>query len=170
MNPTPCRLGCWWSGLAVLALSLGCSAVPPLVGTQATPEALASAVLTALERRDEAALRTLALNEQEFRDHVWPELPAARPERNLPFGYVWGDLHQKSDVGLTTILGEHGGKRYELVNVRATGETTRYDTYLVHRDIVLVIRDPGGATREMRLFGSMIEKDGAWKVYSFVVD
>ncbi|MEQ1574967.1 MAG: hypothetical protein ABL993_12050 [Vicinamibacterales bacterium] len=157
-------------GLLVLLASGSCGTVPPLANTRESAEALAGAVLDALASRDRAALEALALSEQEFRDHVWPELPAARPERNLPFSYVWGDLHQKSDVGLRTIVSEHGGKRYELVNVRATGETTRYDTYLVHRDMVLVIRDPGGAAREIRLFGSMIEKDGGWKVYSFVVD
>ena len=51
-------------------------------------------------RRDRARLDALALSEQEFRDHVWPDLPAARPERNLPFSYVWGDLHQKSNISL----------------------------------------------------------------------
>ncbi len=57
------------------------------------------------------ALRDLALNEIEFREQVWPELPAARPERNLPFSYVWGDLRQKSDANLERTLARHGGRR-----------------------------------------------------------
>ena len=78
--------------------------MPPLANTSASPEALAAAVLDALARGDRARLDALALTEQEFRDHVWPDLPAARPERNLPFSYVWGDLHQKSNLSLAQTL------------------------------------------------------------------
>ena len=31
-------------------------------------------------------------------------------------------------------------------------------------------RDETGAMTELRLFGSIIEKDGGWKVFSYVVD
>ena len=79
-----------------LAAIVACSRAPPLANTHSSASSLASAVLDALARRDRAALKALALNETEFRDHVWPELPAARPERNLPFSYVWGELRQKS--------------------------------------------------------------------------
>jgi hypothetical protein len=131
---------------------------------------LSQAVLDALERRDAARLRALALTEQEFRDHVWPDLPAARPERNLPFSYVWGDLRTKSEVGLGQTLAEHGGKRYTLVSTRFAGETTRYASYNVHRETVLQVRDEQGAISELRVFGSSLEKDGAWKVFSYVAD
>jgi hypothetical protein len=131
---------------------------------------LSQAVLEALERRDGTRLRELAVNEQEFRDHVWPELPAARPERNLPFSYVWGDLRTKSELGLGQTLAEYGGRQYTLVSARFAGETTRYASYNVHRETVLQVRDEEGTTSELRLFGSSLEKDGAWKVFSYVVD
>ena len=143
---------------------------PPLSNTHPSAEALASAVLTAVERRDQAALHALALDEDEFRAHIWPELPAARPERNLPFSYVWGDLRQKSDAELTTTLSRHGGGRYTLVGVTFGGETTRYPSYSVHRETILRVRDAGGVEHDLRLFGSSLEKDGVWKVFSYVVD
>lgn len=115
-------------------------------------------------------LRDLALSEQEFRDHVWPDLPAAKPERNLPFSYVWGDLRQKSQAGLAGILATHGGHRYELVGVRFDGTSTRYGTCEVHRDTVLTVRDPSGMQQDVELFGSSVEQDGRWKVFSYVVD
>jgi hypothetical protein len=127
-------------------------------------------VLSAVEQRDTIALRGLALSEEEFREHVWPELPAARPERNLPFSYVWGDLRQKSDASLGQTLARHGGRRYALVSVRNTGETTRYPSYSVSRETVLTVRDETGAAMELRLFGSTIQKEGGWKVFSYVVD
>jgi hypothetical protein len=127
-------------------------------------------VLGAVERRDATELRGLALSEEEFRERVWPELPAARPERNLPFSYVWGDLRQKSDASLDRTLARHGGRRYVFVSVRSAGETTNYPSYTVSRDTILRVRDETGGEMDLRLFGSTIQKDGAWKVFSYVVD
>ncbi|HXG89920.1 MAG TPA: hypothetical protein VNJ02_16455, partial [Vicinamibacterales bacterium] len=117
-----------------------------------------------------ARLRALALDEAEFRDHIWPQLPAARPERNLPLSYVWGDLHQKSDNRLRLTLAEHRGKRYELQRVRFDGETTAYAGFNVHRQAVFVVHDSSGAEQDLRVAGSLVEMDGVWKVFSFVVD
>jgi hypothetical protein len=110
------------------------------------------------------------LNEQDFREHIWPELPASRPERNLPFSYVWGDLHQKSEAALAQILARHGGRRYMLMSVRFAGETTRYPSYTVYRETVLKVRDDQGIEADLRVFGSSLEKDDAWKVFSYVAD
>jgi len=131
---------------------------------------LARAVLDAYERRDLPALRALALSEPEFRDHVWPELPAARPERHLPLSYVWGDLRQKSEQRLSELVTRYGGRRWTLVQVEARGGTSRYRSYLVHRDTVLVVRDADGRERRLRLYGSTFERDGAFKVFSYAVD
>src|SRR5687767_9252327 len=88
------RPGQFAPACVLLLILAGCSQpAPPLSHTFDSPEALASAVVAGLARRDAAALSSLVLSEQEFRAHVWPVLPASRPERNLPFDYVWKDLH-----------------------------------------------------------------------------
>jgi hypothetical protein len=130
---------------------------------------LASAVLDSLARRDRAALEALALNEREFEDHVWPYLPAARPERNLPLSYVWGDLHQKSESALAQTLATHGGRRYQFLGVKFE-DRTDYGRYRVHREASLQVRDPSGEPTTIRVCGSMIEMNGAWKIFSYVVD
>jgi hypothetical protein len=101
---------------------------------------------------------------------VWPELPAARPERNLPFSYVWGDLHQKSESFLAQTVEAHGGRRYTLVGVRFAGESTTYPSYAVHRDTIVRARDESGREVDLRVFGSSVLKDGSWKVFSYVVN
>jgi hypothetical protein len=146
-----------------------CNSTPPLTKARQSPEALATAVLDALARSDRVTLETLALNEQEFRDHVWPHLPVARPERNMPFSYIWGDLRQKSRNGLSLTLRQHGGARYELRQVTFQGKTN-YGPYTVHRDAMLHVRDAEGQERELHVCGSMIEEGGRWKVFSYVVD
>jgi hypothetical protein len=152
---------------------MGCDHGPSrtiLANTRPSIDSLASAVLDAFAERDVAALRGLAVDEREFRELVWPELPAAQPERNLPFSFVWGDLRQKSEHYLAQTLAAIGGQRLTLVAVRFAGETTRYPSYAVHRETTLTVRDVEGSIRTLRAFGSALEKEGDWKVFSYVVD
>jgi hypothetical protein len=97
-------------------------------------------------------------------------LPAARPERNLPLSFVWGDLHQKSENQLAVTLAQFGGQRLTLVGVAFTGETTRYRSYAVHRDSRVTVRDATGAERPIRVFGAVIQQRDRFKVFSYVVD
>ena len=114
-------------------------------------------------------LEDLALTEREFRDHVWPDLPAARPERNLPFSYVWGDLHQKSNLRLSETLKTTRRQALPAQRHRFGGETP-YAHYLVHRDSTFDVVDASGVAIALMVCGSFLEKDGVWKVFSYVVD
>ena len=161
---------------AYLAFGGGCGAPPqagdpsPLQWTFESPEQVAEAVLDALAARDVERLEALALSEIEFRTVVWPELPSSRPERGLPFEYVWGDLHQKSSNELRRLIAREAGRRYDLLAVEFDGESTTYDTYTVHRESRLVVRGEDGTNEQVRLFGSILERSGAYKLFSYVVD
>lgn len=155
--------------IIIVIACLGCRR--PLGQAQPSPDALAQAVLAALAQRDAGRLRALSITESEFRDVVWPELPAARPERNLTVEYVWNDLRVKSEVSLSGVVAEHGGTDLTFVRIEFAGETTQYRTYLVHRDAIVIVKHAGRTEqRPLRLFGSVIERDGGFKVYSYVVD
>jgi hypothetical protein len=156
--------------LLVGAVAAGGCSPPRLAHAEPSSEALARAVLQALQSRDHAQLSALAVSEEEFEHRVWVGLPAARPERNMPWSYVWMDLRQKSDATLARTLAEHGGRRYQLESVRFAGETTDHGSYRIHRETVLVVRGGEGTVSELRLLGAMIEADGRWKVFSYVVD
>jgi len=142
----------------------------PLHHTFPSPEALSQAVLTALAADDVDTLRALSLDEMEFRTAVWPDLPASRPERNVPFDYAWGDLHQKSNNALRRLVARHGGRRYQLAGVGFAGETTEYRTCKVHREAILDLLDEEGEEIRLALFGSILERDGEFKLFSYVVD
>ena len=156
----------------VFLLATACTPAPrPLDPSFESPDAVAREVLRLMAAGDINGLRALAVTEQEFRATIWPELPAARPERNLPFSYVWGDLRQKSEASLSSLLVQHRGHRFELVGVRF-GDRTPYASYVVHRDTVLIVTDSAteGPPEDVRLCGSLIEQKGRWKVFSYVVD
>lgn len=135
-----------------------------------SPQALAAAVVDAVQRRDREALGRFALSDQEFRRHVWPSLPAARPGRNLTVDYVWNDLAGKSLAYLSSTLNRPlpAGARVE--NVAFDGETRAYGTFYVHRRSRIVLVDRDGKVVTVRLFGSAIEMDGRFKVFSYVTD
>ena len=53
-------------------------------------------------------------------------------------------------------------------SVRFDDESREYA--FVHRETVLRVGNDAGAIEDIRLFGSSLEKDGGWKVFSYVVD
>jgi hypothetical protein len=158
--------------LLAALLSPACSRAKaaPLEHTFASPTDLANAVLAAVARNDRQTLEALALSDREFRERIWPELPASRPERNLPLEYVWGDLHQKSQGHLRQTLGQHGGRRYSLTELKFLGETTSYPTYDVSRKAELRVRNEHGEEQVLRLFGSVLRSGSEYKIFSYVVD
>ena len=135
-----------------------------------SPEALAQAVLTRLAQNDVAGLRALPLSEAEFREHVWPELPTSRRERNVPFGYAWGQLQQQSDGHLENTFARYAGKPLTFLRTRYTGETTTYQSFTVMRDSEIIAADGTGRELIVRLYGSAMVKDGRYKMFSYVVD
>jgi hypothetical protein len=143
------RRALWLVLAAFLAVSAGCR--PALPHATRSIEALAREVLAALASRDAPRLRELALSEAEFRDVIWPELPASRPERNMTVDYVWNDTKVKSEAGLRSVLAEHGGQSFEFIRVEFRGETTQHRSFLVRRDAVTVVRDDSGQEQGLKL-------------------
>jgi hypothetical protein len=157
----------------VLAAGLvlpGCARPVPLAHTFESPEALGGAVLDALARKDRAALDAMALSEQEFRAYLWPHLPVSRPERNMPFDYVWSDLAGKSRAFLRARLSAGARAEGQVKRVVFDGASTRYGDVTVMRRARLVLQDAAGREQDVRAFGSVLVKDGRYKLVSYVTD
>lgn len=158
--------------MVLVAGVAGCSAAPAsLAFTPAydSKDAAVTAFLRALAARDADTLAQQVVNQNEFLKHIWPQLPASRPDVGMPADRAWADHAQRNAGYLAQLLAEHGGRRYELVAASFGGSPTTYGYFRIHPKTRLDIRDESGV-REVRLFGSMIESGGRWKVYSFVVD
>ena len=146
---------------------------PPLGSTFGSIDELAVAVLDGIQHGRGQALWGLALTKEEFRDVVYPVLPASRPERNTSMEYVWGDLEHKSSASLSATLAEHEGRRYELVRVEFVAPAQRqrdYGAFRMHRDTRVVVRRDDGSELSLDLLGSVIERNGRFKVFSYVTD
>ena len=130
---------------------------------------MVEAFLRGLAARDATTLSGMAVSESEFLKYIWPALPASRPDVGMPAGRAWADQAQRNAAYLSQTLAGHGGREYRLVAVTFGGETTDYGTYRIHREATLDVRGPNGPVA-LRLFGSLVESGGRWKIYSFVVD
>jgi hypothetical protein len=175
-----------WAMIVCLLLASACAhegdpqkAIPPasvaptpvtvrhLANAASSPEELARGFLRALAVADVSTLKALRLTKAEFCDHVFPELPSSKVP-NLSCDFAWDQATLRSDGGLYDLLSSYGGKRYELVSLRFAGGTEPYKTYRVIKDARLVVRDEKGEEKEVKLFGSMLEMDGRYKLFSFV--
>jgi hypothetical protein len=154
--------------LVYLVASPGCGR--PLQDGLDSPQKLAAAVVDGFNRKDVGALERLAVSEDEFHYLVWPKQPAARPGRNIPWDYAWKDLASKSRLQLRGRVNEWPDRGFTLAAVSFDGETTDYETYRIRRKSVLTLRDRDGQEARERIFGSMIEQDGRYKVFSYIVD
>jgi hypothetical protein len=144
---------------------------PPLSSTFESPEALARAVLDAFAREDVETLKALPLSKEEFRLYVWPKLPASRPERNIPFDYGWTDLHQKSVQSIASNFARYKGRKLELLSIGFNGKETDYDSFVVRRKSELRVKDRDtGENLTVALFGSVMEWNGRYKLFSYVTD
>jgi len=160
--------------LVALALATACGleAGPrePYANAFASKEAAAAAVVEAMAARDAERLAALTVTEVEFRKNIWPHLPASRPEVGMPFEYLWAETSAKSRGYLAQVLQEHGGRRFEVRHVAFGGDVTDYGPFRIHPETRLTVVDEGGRSETLRLFGSMVEANGEWKLFSFVVD
>jgi hypothetical protein len=144
------------------------SAPRALAGAESSPEALARLFLDDLARDDVEAMKRLRVSKEEFCAYVFPELPASRTPI-VTCDWVWDQATLKCMAEMAHVLKGHRGRRYELVSLRFAA-TEQYASYRVLKSPVVTVRDETGATAEVRLFGSMLELDGQYKLFSFVVD
>ena len=140
-----------------------------LFNAKTSPEELAKRFLETLAAGDEEAMRALRLTKQEFCQYVFPELESSRVP-NLSCDFAWRQATLRSEGGLYNLLPGQKEKHYELVSVRFAKGAQVYPTYTIHKEPWLLVRDVNGAQKEMRFFGSMLEMDGQFKLFSFVND
>ena len=141
--------------------------VPRLQHGFSSANAVALRVLEALREQDMGALVSLALSREEFRQHVWPELPVSNPRTNVSLDYVWNDVWFRSVNRMKGMFQRFKGQKLSLVTVAHRGKVAAYPKHKAYPDWEIVIRDSAGRQDEYPLFGTLIEMDGFWKVYSY---
>lgn len=138
-----------------------------LTNAKSSIEELCKEVLDKTAQKDHNGLIALALTEDELKKYAWPYMELSRPEARMPFEYYWGDLQTRSLATLRDIMAHYAGKKFEFISYRFARETWEYGNGKVHRDTVLTVRNDDGQVGEIKVFGSVFELNGKFKLYSF---
>lgn len=152
--------------LLILALGLGACQKHELKSSQDSIDKVAKEVLSALQDNDLQTLQELRITEKEFKKIMWPELPARK--NNVPYGFAWNNLNAQADEALAKILHNYGGLEFDYQSVYFKDSVETYPGFKVHPNSVLVVKDRVGNVREIRVFGSILERNGEFKVIGYV--
>ena len=133
----------------------------------ATRDALVAAFVGALARRDTAALRALALDRREFAWLYYPSTPQALPPYALDAPTMWMMMQAQGDRGLMRLLRRWGGQPLRLVDHACAPAPQRQGPRnRVWLDCRVRLATAAGDTIAERLFGSVLERDGRFRLVS----
>jgi hypothetical protein len=136
-----------------------------LRGGARSREALVTEFVRALERRDTAALRRMALDAEEFAWLYYPSSPLSRPPYELPPDLMWFQLGGQSEKGASLLLSERAGSPlghagHSCGSERVEGENHIFGHCVLRRVLA-------GDTVSERLFGLIVERGGVYKFASY---
>jgi hypothetical protein len=95
----------------------------------------------------------------------------ACPPWGAPFPVRTVGLGENGRTGSYLLLASLGGRSFDVEDVVFDGGATAYRTFVVHRKPRLKVKEKGsGEERDIALFGSVIEYDGRYKLFSYVVN
>lgn len=136
-----------------------------LAHAKESPEAVARAVLEAIEHENERKLESLLVSREEHHALLWPHLP----ERNtLSFGYVRKLNRHNTEEGIDAALRKWGGAELELVRVEFRREPEHYENFTLHRGArVWVRRSSDGEEGYVDTLDVLVEWNGRWKPMNY---
>jgi hypothetical protein len=130
-------------------------------------EELCINLLEALQRSDTTALANAMVSQREFKEWLWWEFPASTKLMNVPVDFAWDNLAQKSSKGLRTLLYKYAGMKLALLSYRFEEGEDRYQTFTLHVKTRLEVEDDKGKKITINEFGSFVEMNGKWKLFSY---
>jgi len=148
-------------------VAIGGQPVTALAGASDSREALVRRFMKALAADDSVELRAMALRPREFADLVYPESPYTHsPYRQSP-ALVWSQIQNPSASGFTRLIRRLGKQPLQYLNHRCDPNPDRQGHNLIWTNCLIHLAGPNGETSNHRLFGSIIQRDGKFKIVSF---
>jgi hypothetical protein len=153
--------------VALARFRAGIDSIDALEGGSSSRDALVRRFVRALERRDTADLRAMALTRQEFAWVYYPTNPQGLPPYDLEPGLMWFMLEENSHKGLAHALEERGGRPHGFAGYACDPQASREGANTVWGPCVLRRVQVPGDTTEERLFGLILERGGEFKFVSY---
>jgi hypothetical protein len=121
----------------------------------------------AVESSDTAALGRIAVSSAEFGWLIYPSSEYTKPPMRQAPEIVWLLRTNESDQGLRRVLERHGGQPLRYLRHTCNTAPTTQGQNRFWTGCVLHSRSEAGPVVRQRLFGTLVERDGVWKVLSY---
>ncbi|HRN53592.1 MAG TPA: hypothetical protein PK788_08850 [Gemmatimonadaceae bacterium] len=141
-----------------------------LFGGEASPERLTRALLAALTAQDTATSRRLVLNRAEFAWLYYPHTRFTRPPYELGPELLWIQVNENSEKGIVRLLRRYGGSPLRLDALRCADSTLSEGPNTLVGPCEVTFAPADSAARSLRMFGSIIQRDGLHKFVSYTND
>ncbi len=138
-------------------------------GAAPSRDALVDAFVAAVRDSSAARLRSLRLDAAEFAWLYFPESRYTAQPYELPPETLWMLVDQNGRKGETRLLRYFGGNRLDVSGYTCEAEPRHEGPNAFWEQCTVTLRG-GGGPREMRLFGSIMERSGRFKFVSMTND
>ncbi len=133
----------------------------------ASREALVRRIVRDVARGDSVDLASAAVTPREFIDLVYPTSPYTHaPYRESP-SMVWMQIANPSNAGFLRLIRRLGGQAFEYESHTCDKAAERQGKNTLWLDCTVRVITPRRETTTQRWFGTIIERDGEYKVMSF---
>lgn len=147
--------------------AIGGEPATALVGGSHSRDALVRRFMNALAAGDSTDLRAMLLNAREFADLVYPESPYTHPPYRQSPALVWNQIQNPSTSGFTRLVRRLGNQPLRYVDHKCDAKPDDQGKNLIWTNCFVRVRSPDGTTTTHRLFGSILQRDGNFKMVSY---
>ena len=141
-----------------------------LAGGATSPERLARTLLTALSASDTATLRSLVISPSEFAWLYYPHTKWTRPPYEMGPELVWFQVGANSEKGLVRLVRRYGGTPLRYESLACPDSVIREGPNTVTEGCRVRFAAADSSARELRLFGSLLNRGGTYKFVSYSND
>ncbi len=133
-------------------------------------EDLARAYVAAILSSDMRGIAQTLMTRAEFAWVYYPENPLSRPPYELPAGLAWFELEGNSLAGVRRALATYGGRGVVLRELQCSLAPVEQRTNRLWNGCVAVLRHEDGSDAEVRMFGTILERGGRFKLVTAAND
>jgi hypothetical protein len=148
----------------------GLDAPASLSNGEGSMERLVEALIHRLEQADTAAVAAMPLTRAEFAWFYFPHTMYVEKPYELPPGFVWYHQQNRNSQGLRRLLRGHAGKELFYTGLRCPDDGEPFGPGRIWHGCMVLGELPDGEAVEERIFGSILERDGIYKLVSFSSD
>lgn len=148
----------------------GLPAADSLAGGAPSRDSLVARFVDAVARNDTAAVRGMVLDRAEYGWIYFPSLQRMNPGTSMQPEVMWLLHGQESQKGITRVLRRLGGgqARFGGYTCEQAPQVEGQNRYW--HDCAVEVTAEDGDRATLKLFGSVIERGGRWKIVSYAND